>query len=479
MKCSVVINTLNRGRALEAVLEELTYQDFEDFEIVVVNGPSTDHSPELLEDLSDLIKVVTCPIANLCVSRNIGLAHASGEIVLFIDDDAIPLSSDWVRTYAEAFEAPEHDKAVILGSSVRSHYTEHYEFKKGWASSYGLQLFDASEGSLTEGSDDWFERVIGCNNAMRVEAIRGLGGFDENYAYYADETDLCLRVIEAGYEIKNLPDNTVRHFKEMSGIRNSVYDQRWDIIARSDMYYSLKNGRHSSFVRFFVASWMAWKKHYIKEIFSLWKKKEVPTKTRIVAAGRFFKGLVSGYFLALRKRKLGKFQSVDLGFKKLEKNKLRDRIGSKKTLAGHPIRRCLTTWGGRSYPEFEVFQVYYATETMGWSETNSEIYYYRKNERVTFEIDINVNAQTIQLRMDPSIDRGGIEISKLEILDGVKQIRPTLDDCEMSDLELVESNLEVAKFQVVGSDPQIMMPHLQQSSGNLKVRLEMMFVPSD
>ena len=92
---SIVVNTLNREKLLKNTLDSFQYLDYPNFEVIVVNGPSTDSTEELLQSRSDKIKAARCPEANLSMSRNIGIAVASGEFVAFIDDDAIP-EPEWL-----------------------------------------------------------------------------------------------------------------------------------------------------------------------------------------------------------------------------------------------------------------------------------------------------------------------------------------------------------------------------------------------
>src|SRR5208283_5424706 len=87
---SVVINTFNRRESLERTLRSLEWLDYPNFEVVVVNGPSTDGTEELLDRTAGRIKRGQCPNRNLSESRNIGIRLACGEIVAFLDDDAYP-----------------------------------------------------------------------------------------------------------------------------------------------------------------------------------------------------------------------------------------------------------------------------------------------------------------------------------------------------------------------------------------------------
>ena len=90
MRVSVVICTLNRADALAATLECLRLQHHDDFEVIVVNGPSTDGTAERLASLDGAIRRLDNPERNLSRSRNLGVAAAAGELVAFLDDDAVP-----------------------------------------------------------------------------------------------------------------------------------------------------------------------------------------------------------------------------------------------------------------------------------------------------------------------------------------------------------------------------------------------------
>ena len=90
MRVSVVINTYNRSAALRQTLLSMAEQRYRDFEVIVVNGPSTDDTETVLQPFAGAIKIAKCPEAQLARSRNIGIVESSGDIVAFIDDDAMP-----------------------------------------------------------------------------------------------------------------------------------------------------------------------------------------------------------------------------------------------------------------------------------------------------------------------------------------------------------------------------------------------------
>src|SRR5215472_126095 len=88
LRVSIIINTYNRAASLDTALHSLRRLNYPWFEVVVVNGPSTDHTLEVLEAHRSHIRVGTCSDRNLSISRNVGIEMARGDLVAFIDDDA-------------------------------------------------------------------------------------------------------------------------------------------------------------------------------------------------------------------------------------------------------------------------------------------------------------------------------------------------------------------------------------------------------
>ena len=87
---SVVVNTTDRAASLHTLLRALEHQSYPHFEVVVVVGPTRDNTAAVLAQYGGRVRVLQCPVANLSVSRNLGLQAALGEIVAYIDDDAVP-----------------------------------------------------------------------------------------------------------------------------------------------------------------------------------------------------------------------------------------------------------------------------------------------------------------------------------------------------------------------------------------------------
>jgi hypothetical protein len=182
----------------------------------------------------------------LSQSRNIGLLAAQGDIVAFIDDDAVP-SFHWLAQLARLFHDPLLDATggIVYGVHPRQ---PSIQYHVGMVSSLAEQvdvrrsrldpLAPSGEGRM------WVERMMGTNMAFRRRALLDVGGFDEFYAYIAEEADIAFRLVSAGKRVHPVNEAAVYHIPASS--RNRIVftytGKWWWLETRSKVYYSLKNG---------------------------------------------------------------------------------------------------------------------------------------------------------------------------------------------------------------------------------------------
>lgn len=102
---SVLIDSYNYGRYVEAAIESVLGQDFsrEEFEILVVDDGSTDDTAERLTKYGDAIRYLRKPNGGQASAFNFGFAAARGEIVALLDADDLWLP-DKLRRVCETFE---------------------------------------------------------------------------------------------------------------------------------------------------------------------------------------------------------------------------------------------------------------------------------------------------------------------------------------------------------------------------------------
>ncbi|MEG3178426.1 glycosyltransferase [Sphingomonas sp. RB3P16] len=246
---SVVICTYNRCDHLERCLEYLTYQAREDFEVIVVNGPSTDRTNAVLDQYKDRIKLATNPERNLSKSRNIGIDLAAGDIVAFIDDDALPFD-DWVDQILAAYnERP----LTIAGLGGPAYYAGTFWFQ---AEDNGIDAdcqVKVNISSSEIGKDGWCRYNTGTNATFTRRHLLEVSGFDEQYDYFLDEAELCFRIQKNNFLMAYVPEIYVRHEFAQSHNRDGKFKYNWFTICKNTAYFiAVHSGRSGRDLRDFI-----------------------------------------------------------------------------------------------------------------------------------------------------------------------------------------------------------------------------------
>ena len=191
---SVVVCTYTRARASELLdaLRSLREQSLCPLEVIVV----VDHNRALLEfvraQAPDAIAIENDAAPGLAGARNTGVHAARGEVVAFLDDDALA-APDWIERLAAAYRDPRvlgAGGAVLPVFDGRRPRWMPAEFDWVVGCSYRGQPVDRSP----------VRNLIGANMSFRREAIERVGGFAGGLGRVGadrlgcEETDLCIRL---------------------------------------------------------------------------------------------------------------------------------------------------------------------------------------------------------------------------------------------------------------------------------------------
>ncbi len=198
MKFSVIIPTYNRENYILATLDSVFKQSFRDFEIVIVDNCSTDNTVAMLEQRFSShpqIKLIKNE-KNLERSRarNVGIEHASGDYVTFLDSDdffypdclkdahAFTLAHPELKIFHNFYELIDSEgKLVYKYAFPKSLDNYHLEIIRGnFFSCIGVFIakevikatrFDENE--VVIGSEDWdlWIRILGSNKPGRIEKV--------------------------------------------------------------------------------------------------------------------------------------------------------------------------------------------------------------------------------------------------------------------------------------------------------------------
>jgi GT2 family glycosyltransferase len=187
---SYVLPTRDRPGALRRTLAALGRLDHgaEEAEVLVAdNGscPAAVAPPHLRNGVS--VRVIRLESNEAAAARNRAAHRARGDWLVMLDDDSHPLDTGFIDPLAEAGD----DVAAV-----------------------GAEVFLA-DGSHEAGGLP--EVYVGCGAAVRRGAFLAAGGYDPSFGFYAEEYDLCARLLAAGARVVHDPRFRVLHEKTPSG----------------------------------------------------------------------------------------------------------------------------------------------------------------------------------------------------------------------------------------------------------------------
>ncbi len=211
-RISVVVCTYNGAATLRQCLKGVLALRYPDYEVIVVSDGSTDGSAAIASGYP-AARVIETPNRGLSAARNAGLEAATGEIVAYLDDDAVP-DPDWLSHIAVALADSRY--AAVGGPNVAP------------PDSGGVaQCVANAPGGPTHVliSDREAEHIPGCNMAIRRDDLVRLGGFDPRFRVAGDDVDLCWRLLDAGRRIAFSPGAVVLH-RRRATLRGYLRQQR-------------------------------------------------------------------------------------------------------------------------------------------------------------------------------------------------------------------------------------------------------------
>jgi GT2 family glycosyltransferase len=225
MRLSVVIPTLNRPDVVLRTVRDHLAQAHEDFEVIVVDGSATPNDALAgLATQDKRLQVINTPNRGTCYSRNTGVAAASGEIVVFTDDDVEISDRQFLTHHANCYA----DSTIggVGGKTVDKNEQLNREQS-------GPVCYVTPTGRIFGRANSDQRQDInaprGANMSYRKEIIAQVGGFDERFRGNAmrEETDFSLRVVKAGWRIKFEPSASLVHIGATGGGSRTADRLQW------------------------------------------------------------------------------------------------------------------------------------------------------------------------------------------------------------------------------------------------------------
>jgi glycosyltransferase involved in cell wall biosynthesis len=209
MKISVLICTRNRSKSLEKTLRRFYEQRFAgdySYELIVVDNASTDKTKEVIERCVALRPETTRHLSErrrgLSYARNTAVAAASGDCIVFTDDDVL-VSEDWLDEIHREFSA-DPGLRILSGKVLLANE----QLQRVAVHAYDERRYFSFPDSGTF--------VMGANMAFRRDLFDLVGLFDVRlgagrFFAGADEVELIYRGLKAGLRMLYAPNVLVYH----------------------------------------------------------------------------------------------------------------------------------------------------------------------------------------------------------------------------------------------------------------------------
>jgi glycosyltransferase involved in cell wall biosynthesis len=234
---SVVVCTRHRPALLARCLESLSELEYPRYELIVVDNTPGEPEVERLAAETGARYVVESHVG-LSRARNTGARAASGEIIAYIDDDAVAEPA-WLSRHAGALKDPGLMATTgrVQPVSLAAPAARMYAAAGGEDLGEVAVRFDRS-------TDGWFEMAnfggvgVGVNMAFRRVLFENGWGFRESLGLGAgilgEEHYAFFTIIRAGHAIAYLPDAIVRH--DYPGTIAALRRQRFRILQGGAAY---------------------------------------------------------------------------------------------------------------------------------------------------------------------------------------------------------------------------------------------------
>ncbi|MEM3736728.1 MAG: glycosyltransferase [Candidatus Bathyarchaeia archaeon] len=212
LACSVVVIARNAEATLEACLRSIKKQSRYPDEIIVVDNGSTDSTSKVATRME--VRVISEPRRGRARARNAGIKAARGDLIVFIDSDAVADES-WLVNLLKYQGLEDERVAGVAGNILASNRQKRIPRL--------LDLVVANCPHYGTGNILYFKRVL-----------EETGGFDERLGA-AEDVELAWRIIRRGYTLGFEPRAVVYHNhpeRLYSFVRQQFNFGRWSIFAR-------------------------------------------------------------------------------------------------------------------------------------------------------------------------------------------------------------------------------------------------------
>lgn len=211
---SIIILNYNGKRWLELCLPTIKKINYKSLEVIVVNNGSTDDSGEFVRKNFPEFNLLTIKKnRGFAGANNYGVRRARGKYILLLNNDT-QVTSNFLDPLVKLME--QNETIGVVQPQLRS--MRNHTLIDSAASFYTSTGFLYHYGYMQEARKKQYNNMLSCYSIkgacmfMRREEYLRLGGLDEDFVCYVEESDLCHRFLLSGKKIIYLPKSHIYHY---------------------------------------------------------------------------------------------------------------------------------------------------------------------------------------------------------------------------------------------------------------------------
>lgn len=256
---TAIICTYNRAKYIGNLLESIAANDFgkSEYEILLVDNNCTDNTHEICEAFATVhpdvqFRYTKEPEQGLSAARNRGIKEAKGDIIVYVDDDAL-VNSDYLRAYAEWFAT--HPETMAAGGPIEPLYET---LEPNWMTPYTKALLTAWMNYGDKVREYPKGRFPGGGNAAyRKEVFEKVGLFNTalgrkgNSLMASEEKDIFDKMHALNMEVLYLPTPVLHHIIPQAKLEPEYFNRVTYQIGCSERQRTLAIGKGKYVQRLF------------------------------------------------------------------------------------------------------------------------------------------------------------------------------------------------------------------------------------
>ncbi|ASJ11575.1 glycosyltransferase family 2 protein [Thermococcus thioreducens] len=213
---SVIITAFSENRVKDIldIIHALKSQTYKSLEIIIVVDRKESTYKKLIKIVGDKVSKVILhkEPPGLSGARNTGVLYSTGEIVAFLDDDAIP-DLRWIEEIVNAFNNYKEEDIVAVGGPI---YPLWLTKKPSWLPEELYWTIGCTYKGF-KNEERFVERLFGSNMAFKKNIFDTIGKFNPNFGrvdnkqLVGEETELFFRIASRGYKVLYTPRAIVYH----------------------------------------------------------------------------------------------------------------------------------------------------------------------------------------------------------------------------------------------------------------------------